>query len=83
MKASEDDDFVDYRYQTNRAQAKAKGLFVGAYHFARPELTPADLAGDPTIDAIAEADHFIDTATPQSGELIPVLDLENRRAAWP
>jgi GH25 family lysozyme M1 (1,4-beta-N-acetylmuramidase) len=76
MKASEDDDFVDDRYQTNRAQAKAKGLFVGAYHFARPELPPTDLAGDPTIDAIAEADHFIDTATPQSGELIPVLDLE-------
>ncbi len=76
MKASEDDDFVDSRYQTNRAQAKAKGLFVGAYHFAQPELPPADLAGDPTIDAIAEADHFVDTATPQSGELIPVLDLE-------
>ena len=40
MKASEDDDFVDDRYQTNRAQAKANGLFVGAYHFARPELPP-------------------------------------------
>jgi GH25 family lysozyme M1 (1,4-beta-N-acetylmuramidase) len=76
MKASEDDDFVDDRYQTNRAQAKANGLFVGAYHFARPALPPGDLVGDPTIDAIAEADHFINTATPQSGELIPVLDLE-------
>ena len=54
-------------------------MFVGAYHFARPELILAELAGipDPVPDAIAEADHFIDTATPQSGELIPVLDLED------
>ncbi len=79
MKASEDTDFVDATYQTNRAQAKAMGIFVGAYHFARPELTLVDVAGtpDPIPDAVAEADHFVDTATPQSGELIPVLDLED------
>jgi GH25 family lysozyme M1 (1,4-beta-N-acetylmuramidase) len=79
MKASEDTDFVDDRYLTNRAQAKANGLVVGAYHFARPELTITDTAGtpDPVPDAVAEADHFIDTATPRSGELIPVLDLED------
>jgi len=41
---------------------------VGAYHFARPSA----VAGD----AIAEADHFVDTAAPRSGELLPVLDLE-------
>ena len=79
MKASQDTGFVDDRYQTNRAQAKANGLKVGAYHFAQPELTLTDTAGtpDPVPDAVAEADHFIDTATPQSGELIPVLDLED------
>ena len=27
-------------------------------------------------DAVAEADHFVDTATPASGDLLPVLDLE-------
>lgn len=68
IKASEDTDFVDDRYATNRSRAKANGLYVGAYHFARPETTPGD--------AVAEADHFIDTAGPASGELIPVLDLE-------
>jgi GH25 family lysozyme M1 (1,4-beta-N-acetylmuramidase) len=68
LKASEDVDYADPTYATNRARAKANGLFVGAYHFAQPEAT----AGD----AVAEADHFVDTATPQSGELLPVLDLE-------
>ena len=68
LKASDSFDFVDATYATNRAQAKANGLLVGAYHFARPDAT----AGD----AVAEADHFVDTATPASGELLPVLDLE-------
>jgi GH25 family lysozyme M1 (1,4-beta-N-acetylmuramidase) len=68
IKASESTDFVDDHYATNRAQAKANGLKVGAYHFARPDTT----AGD----AVAEADHFVDTAVPASGELLPVLDLE-------
>jgi GH25 family lysozyme M1 (1,4-beta-N-acetylmuramidase) len=68
LKASEDDDFVDDTYAWNRAEAKAAGLKVGAYHFARPETA----AGD----AIAEADHFLATAGPVSGELRPVLDLE-------
>lgn len=68
IKASEDADFVDPFYATNRAQAKAAGLVVGAYHFARPATT----AGDAT----AEADHFISTAGFTTGELLPVLDLE-------
>jgi GH25 family lysozyme M1 (1,4-beta-N-acetylmuramidase) len=68
MKASESTDFVDATYVTNRAQARAAGLFVGAYHFAQPTTG----AGD----AVAEADHFVDTAQPASGDLVPVLDLE-------
>ena len=68
MKASEDIDFVDNTYVTNRAQARAAGLYVGAYHFAQPSTG--------VNDAIAEADHFVDTARPVSGDLIPVLDLE-------
>jgi GH25 family lysozyme M1 (1,4-beta-N-acetylmuramidase) len=68
MKASEDIDFVDNTYVTNRAQARAAGLYVGAYHFAQPSTG--------VNDAIAEADHFVDTAQPVSGDLIPVLDLE-------
>jgi GH25 family lysozyme M1 (1,4-beta-N-acetylmuramidase) len=68
IKASESIDFVDWMYATNRAQAKAAGLYVGAYHFAGPDATPGD--------AVAEADHFLATATIVPGELLPVLDLE-------
>jgi GH25 family lysozyme M1 (1,4-beta-N-acetylmuramidase) len=68
IKASESTDFVDWMYATNRAQAKAAGLLVGAYHFAGPNATPGD--------AVAEADHFVDTASIAPGDLLPVLDLE-------
>jgi len=68
LKASEDIDFVDNTYATNRAQAKAQGIKVGAYHFARPNTVPGD--------AVAEANWFVKVAAPVSGELIPVLDLE-------
>jgi GH25 family lysozyme M1 (1,4-beta-N-acetylmuramidase) len=69
IKASEHTSFVDNKYQTNRANAKAAGLYVGAYHFARPDSTSGD--------AVAEADHFIETADWARGELRPVLDLED------
>ncbi len=68
MKASEGVKYVDPTYATNRAQANANGLKVGAYHFAKPDTD----AGDATI----EADHFVDTAQWSSGDLLPVLDLE-------
>jgi lysozyme len=68
IKASESTDFVDPLYVQNRAQARAAGLYVGAYHFAQPTTTPGD--------AVAEADHFIAVAVPAKGDLLPVLDLE-------
>jgi lysozyme len=68
IKASESTDYVDPLYAQNRAQARAAGLYVGAYHFAQPSTT----AGD----AVAEADHFIAVAAPAKGDLLPVLDLE-------
>ncbi len=68
LKASQDTVFVDSTYATNRAQAGAVGLYIGAYHFAIP-LTAAG-------DAVAQANHFIDVAKPAKGDLIPVLDLE-------
>lgn len=68
MKASQGTTFVDSTYQTNRVNARAAGIRIGAYHFADPDATPGD--------AVAEADHFLDAAQPSSGELLPVLDLE-------
>ena len=77
IKASESTDFVDNKYATNRAQAEANGLHVGAYHFARPCSTSVRPCVAPS-DPVAEADHFVDTAQWTSGELLPVLDLEDR-----
>ena len=68
LKATESTDFLDNKYATNRSKAKANGIKVGAYHFARP--------GTNTDDAVNEATWFIKNAAPISGELLPVLDLE-------
>ena len=69
IKASEHTSFVDNKYATNKAAAKAAGLYVGAYHFARPDGSSGD--------AVKEADHFVATAKISSGDLLPVLDLED------
>jgi GH25 family lysozyme M1 (1,4-beta-N-acetylmuramidase) len=68
MKASEGTTLVDDTYVFNRAQARANGIVVGAYHFARPNRTPGD--------AIAEADYFLAMSQVAAGDLLPVLDLE-------
>ena len=68
IKASDGTDFVDDQYLINRAGAQANGIWTGAYHFARPDATPND--------ALAEADHFVDTMRLGSGDLLPALDLE-------
>ncbi len=69
MKASEGTTLADPTYSTNRAQARAVGLYVGAYHFARPDSTPGD--------ALAEADYFLAMSQLEAGDLVPVLDLED------
>ena len=61
--------YIDPMYATNHAQAKAAGLWTGAYHFARPSTN----AGD----AVAEADHFASVIHVGAGDLIPALDLED------
>ena len=68
-KATEGRTFADAMYATNRAGAALSGVEFGAYHFARPDGT--------ANDAIIEADHFVDVAQPQPGDLIPVLDIES------
>ncbi len=68
MKATEGQTFDDPNYATYRADAGSVGMLVGAYHFARPDST--------IDDAVLEADHFAAVATPVTGDLVPVLDLE-------
>jgi GH25 family lysozyme M1 (1,4-beta-N-acetylmuramidase) len=72
-KATEGVTLIDPTYPVNRAGAEGMGMRFGAYHFGRPAGTNAA-----TIEAsaIAQADHFVDVAQPQVGELPPVLDLE-------
>jgi GH25 family lysozyme M1 (1,4-beta-N-acetylmuramidase) len=74
-KATEGTTITDVTYPVNRTGAEAVGIYVGAYHFARPSGS-----GEPAIvaDAIAEADYFLDVAQPQPGELPPVLDMETK-----
>jgi lysozyme len=72
-KATEGFTLIDPTYSVNRAGTEGFGLRFGAYHFARPS-GGSDAAA--TASAIAQADHFVDVADPQPGELPPVLDLE-------
>ena len=68
MKATDDTDYVDPTFATNRAGAHTNGLAVGAYHFARPDRSSGD--------AVQEARHFAAVVDPRPGELLPVLDIE-------
>jgi lysozyme len=67
-KVTEGNAFVDDRYAANRAGATAQGIAFGAYHFAQPS--------GGTADAIAEADHYVDSAGLSGKNLLPVLDME-------
>ena len=71
MKATDGVNYVDPTFATNRAQARANGLSVGAYHFARPDPSRGD--------ARREARHFVDVAGPKPGDLLPVLDMETSK----
>ncbi len=68
MRATRGHDYVDPRYAEYLAEGSASGLVVGAYHRAKVSLA----AGD----ARAEANHFVDVAQIEAGDVLPVLDIE-------
>ena len=68
MKATQDTDYRDPLYSTNRSGAAAAGIPTTAYHFAEPDASPND--------AVLQADHFVSTAKLGAGDLVPALDLE-------
>ncbi|HSX23184.1 MAG TPA: glycoside hydrolase family 25 protein [Gaiellaceae bacterium] len=72
-KATEGTTFNDAFYAANREGTEGLGMRFGAYHFARPAGTSAATI---LSSAIAQADHLVEVAQPQPGELPPVLDLE-------
>lgn len=65
VKATEGQTFKDERFQQHRRDAAAQGLFVGAYHFARPSRNTVD----------AELKNFLG-AVGKGRELL-VLDFED------
>jgi GH25 family lysozyme M1 (1,4-beta-N-acetylmuramidase) len=68
VKATEGTGYVNPTYERHRAAARREGIPVGAYHFARPDADDGPLA---------EADHFLEVAAPEPGDLLPVLDFEH------
>ena len=66
IKASEGRGYTDLKYVANIRAARRAGLVVGSYHV----FTPDD-------DGQAQAEHFIDTASIELGDLPPILDLES------
>jgi lysozyme len=64
----------DPYFAANREQAEALGIRVGAYHRAFASGATVDAA---RADALAESDLFLAAVgSLQSGELVPVLDVE-------
>jgi GH25 family lysozyme M1 (1,4-beta-N-acetylmuramidase) len=59
---------ADVAYDTNLAGARAAGIAVGSYHFGNPDSA--------TNDALNEARWFVQNASFDAGDLVPVLDLE-------
>ena len=70
VKASEGTRYTSPYYRSDVTAARAQGLYVGAYHFARPSL--------PISNAAAEATYFTNVIGSVRGRgwLPPVLDLE-------
>ena len=64
-KATQGETEVDPKFADNWSGMKSAGITRGAYHFF-----------DPTVDATAQAEHFIATVTLEEGDLLPMLDIE-------
>jgi GH25 family lysozyme M1 (1,4-beta-N-acetylmuramidase) len=74
IRASEQTDIPDSTFATNYADAKANGLYAGAYHRARPSLS----------DGKTQADFLVDhSGFVNDGRTFPpMLDIEWPRTNW-
>jgi GH25 family lysozyme M1 (1,4-beta-N-acetylmuramidase) len=70
VKATEGIGYVNPYFDSDYHAAKNQGLYVGAYHFARPD----------SANPVGQADYFIDHAqwVTDGATLVPFLDIE-----WP
>jgi GH25 family lysozyme M1 (1,4-beta-N-acetylmuramidase) len=76
VKATEGVGWADPKYRAHTHGARAAGVAVGAYHFARPDTFSGRSLAEARRDARAEADWFLAVAQPRPGDLLPALDLE-------
>lgn len=65
LKATEGETWVDKRYNQNKTACKKLGIKFGAYHYFKPDA-----------NAQKQILHFIKNANLESGNLPPVLDVE-------
>lgn len=68
IKATEGSWMKDREFERNWTQAKKNGIIRGAYHYFLPDIDPR-----------AQARHFIKTVALRSGDLPPVIDVEESR----
>lgn len=68
IKATEGSWYVDPQFERNWENAKRNGIIRGAYHFFLPNVSPKD-----------QASRFIRTVRLKSGDLPPVVDVEETR----
>lgn len=68
LKVSEGQNYTDPTFQSNRSGARAAGIAVGGYHYARPDTS--------SNDAVLEARAFVAAASFAANDLRPVLDIE-------
>jgi GH25 family lysozyme M1 (1,4-beta-N-acetylmuramidase) len=75
IRASEQAGIPDAYFPANYQGAKANGLYAGAYHRARPDLSSGR----------AQADFFLDNAgyVNDGRTMPPMLDIEWPRSTWP
>lgn len=72
LKATEGSTYTDPTFASRRREAHAAGLYVGAYHFARPDTGTVS-----TLDARSEAQHFAGVVRELGADALrPALDLE-------
>jgi GH25 family lysozyme M1 (1,4-beta-N-acetylmuramidase) len=64
-KATEGTTYTNPYFASNWAKMNSAGIIRGAYHY-----------GHPSVDAVAQADFFINTVQPVSGDLQMTLDIE-------
>lgn len=71
-KATEGITFTDASYSTNAVNGVSAGMYMGAYHFARPDNNPT------TANAVSEANNFLNSAQTHiiACQLTPILDYE-------